>query len=317
MSDQLVQLFSDGLGRHTGIELKDYPGRVSSIFKSDTTDSPFVDVLTWELHGAPTQRNPGEPYTPSSFAESFGMRCIITNYGMVDYLPLEFFDWDRYGILHRVLPKQGGSIARSFRNNDEILAASYLANLALGSASGYGYATSDGYQLCSTAHPMSKRNSTVWANRPATEAPLGLASLDAGIVNIQTQKAADGINYIDGKPSKLLAHPSQWRTVTQLLEGQWEIDSATRNENWIGKKYSIEPIFWPYWTVAGTIGTAKSVVNGWLLLGEGHSLRMVTMKEYAPWADRDWSTNSMMFGADRSVGFMADDGRHLYGSAGN
>lgn len=312
MSSVYNSIFSDGISKHAGLEYESLSNRRVSdrIFKTQRTKSRYVDIVNWQLYGRPTRRRPGEAHSSGSFKESFMKRVVIVGYGMMDAIPKEDIRDDRYGIIHRVLPMQGGALARAFTTNEELVAAELLMNLAFTSSTGL-VSQFDGVGLFNTAHPASKANAnTTYANRPSVDVNMSIAAADAMYVNMTTQYAPNTTEIVGGPPRKVIFHPTIRRVVTQVYRGQYELDTLS-NKN-VLKDDNVDLIPWGYFKKSGATGT----YNAWFGLGDDHSLSKVIREDFEMDSDDDIVTKSVVWVADHRFEVFWSEWRHSYGCPG-
>ena len=304
-------IFSDGINRHAGLEYAEAKQPGAQIFAEEQADGRVIRVQNWELHGRPTRRNPGEVFDASSFKESYGKTVVIVNYGMFDSIAQEDIDDDKYNVIHRVLPLQGGSLGRSFAVNEELARMELLMNYGWTSSTGLP-SQFDGKSLFNTAHPVSKsRSGTTVSNRPSSDIDLSIAALDAARTNLVTQYAANYLARLMDKPKYLCINPAQNRVATQVCKGEWERATADRNMN-VLKDYNISIVELPYFVKSGATGTN----NAWFVLGENHQLRQATRQGFKVVTDKDITTNSLIWLATQRFEVYWSDFRSTYGSLG-
>lgn len=304
--------FSAGISQHLEIELNEIPQMYSRVFSVDTSDAKFMDVQLWEGYGAPQLKNPGMQGKMGQNRESYLSRIQFQTYYLGDIIPVEDWDDDKYGVLHRLIPTKGGALATAFRTLKEVVHANYLINYAFTSQQGLTASTPDGLSLCNAAHPVSAYNSTTtFSNVPSVPADLSIATAQFMSVNLATQVAANNYTILNNKLKKVVIHPSQRYVAMQVFEGAWERGTADRNENFLAKE-GVEIVSWPYFKSSGNIGTN----NSYLGIGEDHYLYSVDRTAYRVRTDHDLLTDSIMFAATIRFGLRAVDFRGLTGSPG-
>lgn len=309
MSSEYPSIFSKGFTKHGGIEYKEVEKVANKIFHGGTTETRYIDTQSWEMYGRPATRLPGQVHAERHFAESFGMRAVVTRYGMMDSIPKEDIKEDLAGILHRIIPARGGAMGRAFAVNEEIVCANFFANL--GYTGTTGLATVDGSPLFYSAHPTSKNISTTLANRPTSEVDISIAAIDAARTNLMMQKAANGVDRMANRPKLLVVNPAQTRIAKQVVNAPWERATGDRNMNVI-PDYKISLLEWPYFEKSGATGTN----NAWFIQGETHHCYKDTLEAFTTDSDSDIVARSIVVIADHAFVVYHTDWRGFYGSVG-
>jgi len=217
---------------------------------------------------------------------------------------------DKYGVLHRLLPAQGGGMARVFRTNYEIQHANLFINL--GYVSGTSVAGSpDGVSLISTSHPISATNAATASNRPAVDADLSVASYQASWVRLTLQKEANNYTIIDNEAAQLVTHPSLRYVARQILYSDWYPNTADRDVNY-NKDDRIKYSPWKYFAKSGSTGTN----NAWFLKGRTHYLHSFMRAAYDIDSQFDVYVKAYVWTADMRFSLGWIDWRGIDGSVG-
>lgn len=311
MSTGLYPLFLKGLDKNILFELKTWPHTWKQIFHVETTRMRYIDHQTWSGYGLPAYRVPGQAIQQGNFNPSYNKHYVISNYGLMDTFPLEDIDDDLYGLIHRVIPQMGGLFAQAFNDLYETNTANFFA--INGFASGSSVAgMSDGLSLFNTAHPVSVVQSGVtYSNRPSVAADLSVASVQAAITALRTQKRPNNITFMNNPPRVLVYNPSQDFVARQVTKGYWEPYSADRTENEI-PRYNLKLVEWPYFQKSGATGTN----NAWFMVGQQHWLYFWLRQGYQSKTDMDINTNSQKFAATCRFDQGASSPLGTYGSPG-
>lgn len=312
MSTELTPiLITKGISKWLYEALDAVPSAIPSIFHVESTTSRIVDHQAIQTYTLPTNRLPGQNVTFQGLYPGYGKRYVVVDYAMGDFVPVEDWDDDEYGVYGRLLPKQGGAIARAFETLREYTAATFLKNDVLGSSS---TAFADGAPLCYTAHPLSPQNvNLTGSNRPATDGDLSVYNYIWASTNLRTQFAPDGVTILRNQPAKLIIHPANRYVGRQILRGDWYPGTAERNENFI-KEDNVSLVEWPYF-LAGT--SAQSYQNAWIVQGATHNMYWIDRQEKAT-VRTDFAINSLSYvwvANDRFV-CGASDWRGIAGSSG-
>lgn len=303
--------FSAGISKNLQIELRTKAPTYPYVFHTGTSDSKYEDVVNWQTYGAPTRKEPLMPVQMGSAAQSFGKRFVHDTFALGDIISKEDWEDDKYGVLHRLLPKTGGGMGVAFRTLLEVQHWGMFANL--GYVSGTSVQGSpDGVSLFSTAHPMSQQNSTTtWSNRPSVEADLSIASYQAASTNIRSQYAANNYTYLENNVARLVVNQSQSYIATQILKGDWEVNTADRNMNVI-KSENVQLVVTPYFKKSGATGTN----NSWFVEGDEHYLFSYMRSPYNVDTDFDIYVKGFVFTCDTRFSYGWADARGTFGSLG-
>lgn len=303
--------FSAGIEKNLQIELRQIPPTYPYVFQMETSDSKYVDMVNWETYGSPVRKEPLMPVQMGASRQSFGKRFVPDTFALGDIISKEDWEDDKYGVLHRLLPKTGGGMGMAFRTLLEVQHWGMFANL--GYVSGTSVQGSpDGVSLFNTAHPISQGNSgTTASNRPSVEADLSIASYQAASTNVRTQKAANNFQYVENNVAKLVVNQSLSYIATQILKGDWEVNTADRNLNVI-KSENVKLVTTPYFTKSGATGTN----NSWFVQGDNHYLYSIMRSPYNVDTDFDVYVKGFVFTCDIRFAFGWADWRGVYGSLG-
>lgn len=305
-------MFSKGINKHFHLKYELHPSKLETIFHMDTMDGRYTDEQMWEKYQLPGQRSPGNAWRRGELKPSYSKRFVPVNYALGDVIAQEDWDDDQYGVLARLLPAKGGALADSHAVLKERVAADFFKNLAFAAAANNIAGMSDGRPLFDTAHPVSLANSaTTYANRPAADADLSLATVQAGVSNLEQQFAPNDTEIISNRARILVANNDQKFVVKQLLRNDMAFDTANHKKNYLTDE-NIRPVFWPYFRTSGTTGTR----NAWFLVGDTHYLRFLSRQDVRIKTDYDISTLSFVFVSYCRFVVGASDWRGTYGSKG-
>jgi hypothetical protein len=308
----IAPAFAAGIREHCGIEFQVIPPICTQLFHMENSTAKFEDYQFWENYGSPTRKNPGSPVTMMEARPSYSKRFTHDTYAGGDVIPDEDWDDDKYGVLHRLLPAQGGGMGRSFKTFYDIQHALMFINL--GFATGTNVAGSpDGLSLFNTAHPISAGNPLVtYSNRPSVDVDLSISSYQAAATNIRTQKEPNNFSIIDNEPARLTTHPSLRYVAKQILKGEWERGTADRNTNYIATE-GCDHTEWKYFTKSGATG----VNNAWFVEGDTHWLYSFLRNAYEVDSDHDIYILAHVWVAFMRFSFGWVDARGTYGSIGS
>lgn len=201
---------------------------------------------------------------------------------------------DLDGIIARNSPELG----RSLRMSIQTQAASFWNN-AFDTET-----TADGKTVFATDH-LFIRGGGSFSNRSATDATIGMTSLETGIVAFRKQKDLMG-NPMPLPVSTLLTAPDLEPTVFELLQSRQRPDTTTNAMNFnFGK---VTPETWPFLTIT----------TAWHLLGPKDMLKIFWFWNIRPETDHgyDFDKSNAKTKTLYASSFVAVDPRGTYGSKG-
>lgn len=309
-SQNLFPLFQRGFTKQIILAYKLWDPKWRNIFHVGTSDSRIVDMQNWSSYGVlPQFRVPGGQVQQAAIAPSFPKRYVMRSWGLGDSFASEDIDDDLYGVIHKVMPAKAGAMAHAFQNLMEEETSQYF--IVNGYASGNNVAGMfDGVSLFNVAHPLSSTQPYItWANRPATDVDLSVASLQVAETNLRTQKPSNNIGYIENRPRAIIINPSLRFVAKQVIDGFWETASANRTENAL---QSVEIIDWAWFQKSGATGTN----NAWFEVGDEHFLDFLMHTAYRTETAYDINTSSQIVTAHCRFDLGATDARGTFGSSG-
>lgn len=171
----------------------------------------------------------------------------------------EMIDHELYG----QVDEWESRLMKSAIDGQEIIAALILNN-AFGTTNSDGFQATgfDGLQLCSTAHTRLDGGANQ-ANRPATDADLGLSTLQAALIAFE--------NWLDdrGRPAlyrakKLIISPEDMFTARELLGSEYKPGTANNDVNAL-RDFDLSYMVSHY----------KTDNDAWFLIGDRHDLNFI------------------------------------------
>ena len=171
----------------------------------------------------------------------------------------EMIDHELYG----QVDEWEGRLMKSAIDGQEVTAALIL-NGAFGTVDADGYSSTgfDGLQLCSTAHTRLD-GGAVQANRPATDADLGLSSLQAASIAYDNWKDDRGRPAMY-RPMKLIVSAEDKFTARELLGSEYKPGTANNDINALkdeGLTYMVSHY--------------KTDTDAWFLIGDRTDLNFI------------------------------------------
>jgi hypothetical protein len=262
--------------------------------KATVTDYKMSDFGSLRLKGEGESityddplSGPQKTYTPVRFA---------LGYKVTD----EMLKNDLYGQITR-LEK---ALIKSAVDGQEVTAA-YLLNNAFGTTSADGFSATgfDGLALCSTSHTRLDGGAVI-ANRPGTDADLGVGSLQNGII------AFENIKDERGRPSRILPKlliisPEDVFTAEELLSSEYKPGTANNDVNAV-RKYGLTYMVSHY----------KTDTDAWFLFGDKTGVKFIwdVRPRTEMWEDKD---KEVIFRKCVQGMFVGHDSwRGVYGTSG-
>jgi hypothetical protein len=331
LSTDIAPLLSSGINRNEWYAEAMIPSVLDRIFHMEEMDGAYKDVFSWRGYQNPQRRGPLEAVAPGTFAWNWGKRFIPVEYALGDIIALRDWQWDKYGIMTKVLPSKGGALARAHKVLREIIAAQFFQ--VLGFAADPAVLTTpvptmvDGRPLFSNYHPIARDQPGTFSNRPSVDVDLANSSYQIAAAQLRQQPLPNVVELANNGPNKIVVNPNQGYLAKQILKensnGQnWlssqNSPSADRTPNWAIDDH-IEIIEWPYFRVSGTNATAGNELayNAWMLFADSHHCYFEDSQEVV--INVDWIPNILAFLFVSYCRFVigASDPRSCYGSKGN
>ena len=265
--------------------------------KATMTTTRMTDFGPLRLKGeaeALTQDDPIFGGTKTFQPLRFGLKYGISQ---------EMIDHDLYGQASTL--EQG--LMKSAIEFQETLAAN-VWNGAFGTTNADGYSATgfDGLALCSTAHTRLDGGAVI-ANRPASDADLGVASLQAAVIAFENMKDERG------RPSRivpktLVISPEDIFTAEELLGSEYKPGTANNEINAV-RKYGL----------TYTVSHYKTDTDAWFLVASPSDTGIKFIWDVRPrgetWEDKD---KEVIFRKVVLGCFVGHDSfRGVYGTSGS
>lgn len=227
--------------------------------------------------------------------EGAAKRYTWTTYGLGFRITEEMMEDDLYGVMGN---KMARALGRSARNNFEVVAAAPYNNAFSTSYVGFTASTS----LCSTSQ-TNLRGGTQ-ANRPATDADIGLLTLQAGIEHFHALEDESGLPMV--RVPRLLAHSvgDHW-IVNQLLKSANLPGGDMNDINQLARE-GLQP----------HLGHFFSDADAWWLIADEHDVNYFDRRKPRFSNTDDFDTGDAKFKLTRRNGSGFGDWRGIYGSQG-
>lgn len=222
-------------------------------------------------------------------------RYTWTTYALGFRITQEMMEDDLYGVMGNKMSK---ALGRSARNNFEIVAHSVLNNAFNTSFAGFVA----GESLCSTSH-ATLRGGT-FANRPTTDADLGLLSFQAGLESFHSlvDEAGLPVVYV---PKTLIYNIGDHWIANQILKTD-KLPGGNQNDINQAAKEGVGPMLSHYLTDP----------DSWFILCDTHDLNYFDRRPPTFSNTDDFDTGDAKFKLTRRNGAGFGDPRGVYGSTG-
>lgn len=233
---------------------------------------------------------------------------VHNTYSLAVGISREAEEDDRSGQIAKLLVPE---LAKSMRVTREMDAADLFNNAF--TAQGY---ESDGKAMIATDHPLLRPGfgSTVWVNRPATDAVLDTTSLTAARATLRRTISESGKKspiigvYLVVPPE--LETKAEELTLSQLKPGQQGAGTHTPNDiNVFNRTYKLRPVVMNYLTST----------TAWFLVAAmgDHKLRFYNrVKPQFRSNEEDWFADALMAKVRSRWSRGFDDARGVYGTDG-
>lgn len=190
--------------------------------------------------GLPAKKPEGQGITYDDFVQGPTKRWTHTTYGLGTTITEEMIEDTLYDGIPTDMSDQTAEIGSSFAELEEVLVHD-IFNSGTATTS---HTAGDGLAIFSASH-TSLRGGT-WSNLLSPAADLSATSLQTALQTFETQKDDSG-KYQIIKPRYILISPNQeWKT-RELLDSQYDPESANNSVNTIQTR-RLMPIVSPYYT---------------------------------------------------------------------
>lgn len=252
MSVQITADFLDTIKRDLdevyNIEWNKKPFEFEQVYKTDTTEDPWVDDYKIQLPSEIDVVGEGEGYPRVRIDRVGSKRHTVFTLRS----EMAFSEESIEDLKFKKLTDGATALSTAMHRTLERLAA---RNIYQGFAQKTGI---DGVSIFNTAHPLTLAvgdNPTTYANR--SQLSLNMDNLKARYTAMIQQRDEHG-DPIIVMPTKLLVGPAQHLNALQLLKNPWETGTADRNTNVMGDNL-LQPILMRFLM-------ESSFPNNWFLL---------------------------------------------------
>lgn len=292
----MSQVLAPGLRKVFFQWLKERATEYSAIFNMNSSKRAYEEDLMIAGLGTMPQKSEGSPIIYQDPVQGTKKRYTHLTYGLGFRVTNEMYEDDLYGPMNRMSKE----LAKAGRNVREVVSANVLNNAFDIAFTGFNA----GESLCSTSHAL--LGGGTFGNRPSVDADVGLASLEAAIINFD--QLVDERNMpVLIQPKWLIINPGDRMIAEELLNSEYRPYTATNEINAV-RKFGISYMVSHYLTDA----------DSWFLLADkgDHDLNFFERQAVRFQNGDDFDTGDAKFKAFQRFSVGYGDWRGVYGSTG-
>jgi hypothetical protein len=295
---QLLKELLPGLNALFGLEYEKYGDEAAEIFESESSDRSFEEEVKLSGFSAAPVKGEGSAIQYDNAQEAWTARYTNETIAMGFSITEEAIEDNLYDSLSARYTK---ALARAMAYTKQVKGASILNN-AFAAATTYG----DGQTLCSTAHPLVSGGTN--SNRPAVNADLNEASLEAAVIQIAGWTDERGL-LIAAQPKKLVIPPALQFVATRILETNLRVGTADNDLNALKNNSAIPGGY--------TTNHYLTDTNAWFLMTDvPNGLKHFTRTPMQTSMDADFDTGNSRYKARERYSFGVSDPLGIFGSPG-
>jgi hypothetical protein len=295
---QLLKELLPGLNALFGLEYAKYGDEAAEIFESESSDRSFEEEVKLSGFSAAPVKGEGSAIQYDNAQEAWTARYTNETIAMGFSITEEAIEDNLYDSLSARYTK---ALARAMAYTKQVKGASILNN-AFAAATTYG----DGQTLCSTAHPLVSGGTN--SNRPAVNADLNEASLEAAVIQIAGWTDERGL-LIAAQPKKLVIPPALQFVATRILETNLRVGTADNDLNALKNNSAIPGGY--------TTNHYLTDTNAWFLMTDvPNGLKHFTRTPMQTSMDADFDTGNSRYKARERYSFGVSDPLGIFGSPG-
>lgn len=296
----LPRLVQEGVGKVFGNDLKEHPTKFDKMFNTNSSTKAFEVNVQLEGFGRATSKPEGDDITFDSRQQGFTPKYLHATFAKGYIVTEEALEDELYGQLN----DGARALARVMRITKEMEGAAVYNN---GFDSTVTMTDGDGDELFNIAHSNGPSGGT-YSNRLAVDTDLDEASLEDGLIIIQTMQDARGLQ-ADLQAVRLLVAPAFSFEAQRILGSVLQNDTGNNATNAIRDMNSIRDGFMsnPFFTDTDAWFLTTDAPNG---------LKYYTRRAVRFGQDNAFTSGNARFKADERYSFGWDDGRGAVGSQG-
>ena len=279
-----------------GLSYKEYPPEYTKIFKKETSDKAYEEMVSLSSFGLATVKTEGGSISYDSMRQLWVTRATHVVYNLGFIVTREAITDNQYKSLAK---QRSQALGFSMRQTKEIVHANLL-NRAFNSTYTFG----DGKELCATDHPTLAAD---FRNELTTAADLSGASLEQAGIDIAAFKNNRGLA-IRVLPQALVIHPNERYNAERILKSSLEYDTANNAINVLRGEFPKGILVNHYLTDIDAFFITTDAMNG--------------LTTYQRWPlelsspEADFDTENMKVKATERFSVTAGDPRCIFGSPG-
>ena len=291
------QLLVPGLRRVFFQHLKERPTQYDKIFNTHTSSRAFEEDLEVAGLGTMPTKLEGTATIYQDAIQGGKKRYTHISFGLGFRVTIEMMEDDLYNVMRRM----SRELAKAARNVREVRSFNVFNN---------AFTTEFGFQKFGNNEALIGTHTLLgggtFANRPATDADLGIASLEAAILNYDTLVDEQNMPALI-MPKVVLVHPEFKQVARELLNSEFRPYTANNEINAIMQ----EGLTW-------FMSQYLTDTDAWFLLADkaDHDLNFFERAAVRFQNGDDFDTGDAKFKAFQRFSVGAGEWRGVYGSTG-
>lgn len=267
------------------------PDVLAQCYNVRTTDKQYEIIGALGTFGVMPPKGEGADISVDSLSQRYTYTLTNTTYALGFRMAREMVEDNMFSLAERAATQLGSSASEAIN-----VQLAYVLNNAFATVT-YG----DGSALCVTTHPTAGGTA---ANRPSSDADLGVSTLDAALV------AMDGTIDHRGKTTprravRIIGSTSIRRTALQLIGSTLEANSMDNNVN-VFASLGLTGVFSPYITDT----------DAWFVQSADHGLTYQVRLAPEPGSSIDPNNGDALYWLRTRFAVGVEDWRGIYGSTG-
>jgi len=291
------QLLVPGLRRVFFQHLKERPTQYDKIFNTNNSSRAFEEDLEVAGLGTMPTKPEGTATIYQDAIQGGKKRYTHVSFGLGFRVTVEMMEDDLYNVMRRM----SRELAKSARNVREVRSFNVFNN---------AFTTEFGFPKFGVNEPLIGTHTLlgggVFANRPAVDADLGIASLEAGILNYDTLVDEQNMPALI-MPKVVLVHPEFKQVARELLNSEFRPYTANNEINAIMQ----EGLTW-------FMSQYLTDTDAWFLIADksDHDLNFFERAAVRFQNGDDFDTGDAKFKSFQRFSVGAGEWRGIYGSVG-
>lgn len=298
VSGAMSELYAPGLRKIFFQSYKERPAQYSQIANMGKSSRQFEEDIEYAGFGTMPPKPEGSATVYTDPTQGGKKRYTHISYGLGFRVTVEAMEDDLYGVIKK-MPRELG---KSGRNARELQFFGMMERMF---TTEFGFTKNGSNEaLISTSHSLIQSGGTL-ANRSATDADLGPASLEAAILLFDNLVDEAGIPIIR-KPRWLVVGPALKQIATELLGGEFKPYTSDNTVNAITRNDTLSVIVTNYLTDP----------DSWYLLADEHDLNFIERTPMRFQNGDDFDSGDAKYKCFQRFSVGAGDWRGIFGSLG-